>query len=286
MTSSTIRRLGSLPALLAVAGLGACASDGFDAPPASIDDALVSTIDLGPGHTIRVYEPSPGDLVFEETAAPGVAAIDLDVGTIEPIDALYRRLRPGQAVPRELERLAAHQVERASHAVDPGEPAALEEEEEPGLSMAPAGARAAASAAFEFRLDYCHDLGEENDSGVKVVDWTHCWTERTGNSFAWATGLHAAQAVVRSYRGSITFTVSFDDGNGWTIESQRTVAENQTKHWWRWDTGASFGFKSEVTNADGNLYHHSIFGTHAGSRAVADCYDHGYHCGIGSSTQP
>ena len=279
-----LRSSNALFAAIALAGLGACAVDAPEDNVRSLDESLVATIDLGPGHSVQVYEPHPGDLVYEETAARGVALADLDLANPEPMAALYQHLRPGAPVPRDIQALAERQRAWVRQPIA-ASASSIVSASEPGQSAAGA-AREAPRDTFSFRNNQCRDVGEKDiDSGVVTVTWSHCWIEHTGGSWASNHGLHAAQSVIYSYRGTVTQKVSFDDGDGWLIRTDRDVNEGEQKRIWRVWSSREFGFKSEVLDASGNGYDHSVFGSSSASSTVYDCYLNGYHCGIGVSTQ-
>lgn len=271
-----------LLAALTVVALGGCLEGPEVDAERSLDEALVTTIDVGPGHTIKVYEPAPGEVIYEELAAPGVETLALDLGQAETVAHFHARVAPERPLPAAIASLDRRERSRlAAGPVLADDEAALADGEEPAPSHTRAPRDAARNVQL-FEVNECALPGEKDiDSGIQTVDWGHCWTDRTGGSYAWSTQLHAAQAAVRPYRGSITHKVSYDFGDGVKVQALVNVPEGGTSRWWRWNSTKKFMFRSDVSNASGDAYHHAVFGSYSKNGTVLGCYDDGYHCGLG-----
>lgn len=280
---------------LLAAATAACGADDAeqhdDGPAADVetlDAYLLTTMELSPTHRLEVYEVAPGDFVFGETTGPDDSEIELDVERVESLSALYQRLMRGGPVPEEIERASLRQsvlfsATRGLASVEPASEARYGRAAEFG--SLPNHNKEAPREVRDWRVNECRNEGEKDvTTGIVTVDASVCQTERTGDSWAYVNHVHAAQSKVRSYRGTITAKFRHDFGSGWVVDKTVNVTEGNTSRYWRYHSTQRFKQQLDISNASGDGWHLSVFGSSSNHPVVLGCYDGGYHCGIWSHT--
>jgi hypothetical protein len=275
---------------VAVTATTACSAQVADVPfegqEVETQALPLTTLQLSPTHKLEVYEPEPGNFLYLEQLGADDDALDVDLDTPEALSGLYRRLSPTREVPVEVAHATLRQMEslRIVNA-QPQSPSVVETLVEGGQPFYAEGIRPkeVPRKTELFVANECGTVGEKADvtSGPVTVTASICRTERTGDSWAQISNAHAAQAAVRVYRGSLTARFRHDVGSGLVTDFNLTLQEGGIWRAWRWNTGGTFNLQVDVSNASGDGYHMSDFGTGSTNSTVMSCYDGGFHCGLG-----
>jgi hypothetical protein len=275
------QRWGAALGALAMTACGAeansgTANDGLQTQP-------LSTIRLSPTHVVEIFEVADGEFLYAEQTGADDEPIDVDVFRPETLSGLYERISPDHVVPEHIARATLRQM------------AAVQKSQVPGALSPISALSAAEPVATEgivpkeaprdtnlFRANECRRVGEKSNvtSGPVTVDAASCLTERSGDGYTQISNAHAAQAVTRVYRGTLTAKFRHDFGSGWVVDRTISLGENGSWRVWRFNTSDRFTLRLDISNATDDGYHMASFGSGSTNSTVMACYDGGYHCGL------
>lgn len=275
------QRWGTALGALALAACGAEGGNGSVGEGSQTQP--LSTIRLSPTHVVEIFEVSDGEFFYTEQTGEGDKPIDVDVFRPETLSGLYERIAPDHVVPEHIARATLRQMEAVqrqnrARAVSPINAISIAEP----VSTEGIVPKEAPRDTNLFSANECRRVGEKKNvtSGPVTVDAASCLTERSGDGYTQISNAHAAQAVTRVYRGSLTAKFRHDFGSGWVVDRTVTLGENGVWRAWRFNTSDTFTLRLDISNASGDGYHMASFGSGSTSSAVMDCYDGGYHCGL------
>ncbi len=186
------------------AGRGACALVGQSAVHVDKDNPGVgrlATITQGDGTCIQFHEVEPGEIAVTGYGPKGTlppSARFPDLNKMDMID-LYERLTDGKAAPAALINAQSRVNESSALAQDPqDEPISQSGEQQ--------SARAIANLiGSDFQSLYCNF----------AYDFTHCHTNRTGDSTMHEEHATLAEVYANPYRGSIHLQLEYHNVWGW-----------------------------------------------------------------------
>jgi hypothetical protein len=250
----------------------------------------VATLKLGGEHTLEVHEIEPGDFLFVESRATGEAELDSAVLQRQSLAELHRSLLPKSPVPErvlqasERQRSAREQLRAADLAAAPasGRVAKLEASEALGAG------NAVHTRGAIWEAKHCGFVGERTGwvEGPVGVDVALCKQNMGSGQWGHLSNVHAAQAFVETFEGKVTVTISHNFGDGAVEDKRVTVSAGHTTRFWRWKRSDDFNMHIDVSDVSSNdEFSYSLFGSGSTDREVLDCYDEGWHCGIGVQVQ-
>lgn len=213
---------------------------------------LITTIAVGDEHTLSIYEPSPGRIVYGEHGRspqqPVTRTHRLD--RLPPVE-VFRLLAPGTPVPAEL---VAAQAREEARAADHGVPT---RDLAPLVSAPESSADAPAPALGPRMLETdgtgpCpSDWFQQNFCTTVGYNW--CLLNWWNGAYANGGNLWHATAAVCPFYGDVGFSVSTSDGGGGTW----SVGQGYYRRFWEsagtnfWGQVQPFSFHSTVFNASG-----------------------------------
>ena len=218
----------------------------------SMPQHLLTSVELADGGRLELHEPIPGELVaiyVGREAEYGVVFEDLERGALTHVQ-VYEALS-GQKAPAALVEAEARSI--AARANLPEDAVVTSSFDAPSVAARSTtngiGSSRAALSASDFIADYC-------PSGWGFL---YCWTSRTGSGSVTRTSL-SMYTHLNAYDGQVVHKMEYENiwGNMVTYVSN-VVPEGYLSYISR--SGLWTTRKTSISQADGNGYHVSIYGT-------------------------
>lgn len=209
----------------------------------SADPAAILKITVEPGHTVGFFEPSPGALYLAESTTPGQAFVLQGKAQLDALDA-FAQLRPGQAVPAELQ--AAYDRARSvpsdtgprANGVGGGRPdggQATPGVIQQGLTSSSSGANFV-----------------DTDDGCKWgPQFSFCRINWANGFFAFASPTTSGSCLVDHYAGNgVTIQITAGSSVTTTFQAVHTVVRYALG-----TPGSSVNRRIDILNASGDSFH-------------------------------
>ncbi len=247
--------------------LPACAGESNDASSTNEESAnLVAAVEPELGRRVEFYEPQPGVMWISQTGTDSQAPLGLQAeeGTAASMVDIYKRLAPGQEVPRALVEaqarvqqrdaiLQALQPSSATSSISSGGGSAT------GPSDAPDNVDSQVLGLLAFSdtdfvngystYPFCPTSGSLNAYNWCLTNWWGgAWYQSNATDMTWAT--------VYADIGNIKFNVSTGRGGGqWTVDQgywRQWYSGYSTCGLWNW---CDFYARYDITEAAGDRFH-------------------------------
>jgi hypothetical protein len=199
-------------------------------PDIEYAEKILTTIDLGEDGKIEFSEFAPGEILISALVRNTVELPKKKLNSVEYYEFIKKENAPQVLVAANI---------RAEKYIDVTGPEAPEADE----IMEPLS-KAERMSAQEFSDTYCP---------TAPWDYGYCWLNRTGTSYVkkWCFSM---DAYASPYRGTIRHRLK----KGSTVVRDHTVLENWVSH--ISSTSPWRTRESKVFEADGDGYHHTIYG--------------------------